>query len=158
MLFAIEVNSVTPMPDERINQDNPLNIIMFSFTNQASAKYEKDFFDFKIEGISGDLIDLNEFKGDKISIGYTKKSYPIEFTNHETNLSDNTNFYIFSDGITDQVGGSKNLMYGKKRLLKHINHSNTIKNVFENITKDFSDYEKHNKRRDDLSLFGFSIA
>ena len=53
---------------------------------------------------------------------------------------------------------SKNLMYGKKRLLKHINHSNTIKNVFENITKDFSDYEKHNKRRDDLSLFGFSIA
>ena len=30
MLFAIEVNSVTPMPDERINQDNPLNIIMFS--------------------------------------------------------------------------------------------------------------------------------
>ena len=101
---------------------------------------------------------LNEFKGDKISIGYTEKSHPIEFTNHETDLSENTNFYIFSDGITDQVGGSKNLMYGKKRLLKHINHSNTIKNVFENITKDFSDYEKHNKRRDDLSLFGFSIA
>ena len=101
---------------------------------------------------------LNEFKGDKLSIGYTEKSHPIEFTNHETDLSDNTNFYIFSDGITDQVGGSKNLMYGKKRLLKHINHSNTIKIVFENITKDFSDYEKHNKRRDDLSLFGFSIA
>ena len=57
---------------------------------------------------------LNEFKGDKISIGYTEKSHPIEFTNHETDLSENTNFYIFSDGITDQVGGSKNLMYGKK--------------------------------------------
>ena len=51
---------------------------------------------------------LNEFKGDKISIGYTEKSHPIEFTNHETDLSENTNFYIFSDGITDQVGGSKN--------------------------------------------------
>ena len=70
----------------------------------------------------------------------------------------NTKFYIFSDGITDQVGGSKNLMYGKKRLLKHINQSNRIKNVIQNITDDFNVYQKDNKRRDDLSLFGFSIS
>ena len=57
-----------------------INIIMFSFTNQASAKYEKVFFDFKIEGISGDLIDLNEFKGRAILVvntasycGFTKQ-------------------------------------------------------------------------------------
>ena len=101
---------------------------------------------------------VNEFKGDKISIGYTEKSHPIEFTNHETDLSENTNFYLFSDGITDQVGGSKNLMYGKKRLLKHISQSTDIKTVIQSITDDFNDYQKDNKRRDDLSLFGFSIS
>ena len=70
----------------------------------------------------------------------------------------NTNFYIFSDGITDQVGGSKNLMYGKKRLLKHISQSTDIKTVIQSITDDFNDYQKDNNRRDDLSLFGFSIS
>ena len=101
---------------------------------------------------------LKEFKGDKTSIGYSEKPHPIKFINHEINLSDNSNFYIFSDGVTDQVGGSKNLMYGKKRLLKHINQSSSIKTVIQNITDDFNNYQKDNSRRDDLSLFGFSIA
>ena len=101
---------------------------------------------------------VNEFKGNKISIGYSEKPHPIEFINHEIDLSENPNFYIFSDGVTDQVGGSRNLMYGKKRLLKHINQSTRIKTVIQNITDDFNDYQKDNSRRDDLSLFGFSIA
>ena len=101
---------------------------------------------------------VNEFKGNKISIGYSEKPHPIKFTNHEIDLSENPNFYIFSDGVTDQVGGSKNLMYGKKRLLKHINHSTKIKTVIQNIKDDLNDYQKDNSRRDDLSLFGFSIA
>ena len=101
---------------------------------------------------------VNEFKGNKISIGYSEKPHPIKFTNHEIDLSENTNFYIFSDGVTDQVGGSKNLMYGKKRLLKHISQSTDIKTVIQSITDDFNDYQKDNNRRDDLSLFGFSIS
>ena len=101
---------------------------------------------------------VNEFKGNKISIGYSEKPHPIELKNHEIDLSENPNFYIFSDGVTDQVGGSKKLMYGKKRLLKHINHSTKIKTVIQNIKDDFNDYQKDNSRRDDLSLFGFSIA
>ena len=101
---------------------------------------------------------VNEFKGDKISIGYSEKTHPIEFKNHEIDLSENPQFYIFSDGVTDQVGGSKNLMYGKKRLLKHISQSTDIKTVIQSITDDFNDYQKDNNRRDDLSLFGFSIS
>ncbi len=57
-----------------------------------------------------------------------------------------------------RVGGSKNLMYGKKRLLKHINQPTSVKTVIQNITDDFINYERNNSRRDDLSLFGFSIA
>ena len=101
---------------------------------------------------------VNEFKGNKISIGYSEKLHPIKFTNHEIDLSENPNFYIFSDGVTDQVGGSKNLMYGKKRLLKHISRSTDIKTVIQSINDDFNVYQKDNSRRDDLSLFGFSIS
>ena len=41
--------------------------------------------------------------------------------------------------------------YGNEKLVK-------IKTVIQNIKDDFNDYQKDNSRRDDLSLFGFSIA
>ena len=43
-------------------------------------------------------------------------------------------------------------MYGKKRLLEHINHSTKIKTVIQNIKDDLNNYQKDNSRRDDLSL------
>ena len=65
---------------------------------------------------------------------------------------------MFSDGITDQVGGPKNIMYGKKRILKIINETSDVKHSIKKITKDLESYQRSHKRRDDLSLFGFSIA
>ena len=35
---------------------------MFFFKNSAMANYEKNFYDFKIEAISGEIINLNEYK------------------------------------------------------------------------------------------------
>ena len=37
-----------------------ITIFMFFFKNNATANYEKVFFDFKIENISGDIIDLKK--------------------------------------------------------------------------------------------------
>ena len=42
-----------------------LTIIMFFFKNSAMANYEKIFFDFKIESITGELINFNDYK-DKV--------------------------------------------------------------------------------------------
>ena len=39
-----------------------LTIIMFFFKNQATADYEKVFFDFKIDSISGEEIDFQEYR------------------------------------------------------------------------------------------------
>ena len=57
-----------------------LTIIMIFFKNSSHAKYEKIFYDFKINSISGDQIDLKDFKGKPILIvntasycGFTKQ-------------------------------------------------------------------------------------
>ncbi len=53
---------------------------MFFFKNSAMSNYEKVFFDFKIESISGEIIDFKDFKNKTILIvntasycGFTKQ-------------------------------------------------------------------------------------
>ena len=37
-------------------------ILMFFFKNNTLANYDKTFFDFKIDSINGETIDLNDYK------------------------------------------------------------------------------------------------
>ena len=53
---------------------------MFFFKNTSLADYEKTFFDFKIESISGEIINLNEYKNKAVLLvntasycGFTKQ-------------------------------------------------------------------------------------
>ena len=66
-------------------------------------------------------------------------------------------FFVFSDGVTDQVGGEKKLMYGKKRVLNQIREAVDVKTAVSNIVADVERYQGLNKRRDDLTLFGFAV-
>ena len=57
-----------------------LTIIMFFFKSSSYAEYEKIFFDFKINSITGDVIDFKDFKGKPVLIvntasycGFTKQ-------------------------------------------------------------------------------------
>ena len=53
---------------------------MFFFKSSSHANYEKIFYDFKINSISGDIIDFNDFKGKPVLVvntasycGFTKQ-------------------------------------------------------------------------------------
>tara|TARA_B100001063_G_scaffold246721_1_gene287197 strand:+ start:346 stop:888 length:543 start_codon:yes stop_codon:yes gene_type:complete len=55
-------------------------LLMIFFKNDASANYDKTFFDFKIKGVSGEEINFKEFKGNVILLvntasycGFTKQ-------------------------------------------------------------------------------------
>ena len=57
-----------------------LTIIMFFFKSSSHSDYEKIFYDFKINSISGELINLNDYRGKPVLIvntasycGFTKQ-------------------------------------------------------------------------------------
>lgn len=57
-----------------------LSIFMIFFKNSVSANYEKVFYDFKIESITGEIINLSDYKGKPVLIvntasycGFTKQ-------------------------------------------------------------------------------------
>ena len=55
-------------------------LLMFFFTNHSSANYEKIFYDFKINSITGEVINFNDYKGKTVlmvnvasNCGFTKQ-------------------------------------------------------------------------------------
>ena len=51
-----------------------LTIFMFFFKNSSAGNYEKVFYDFKIESISGEIIDFNKYR-DKVVLIVNTASY-----------------------------------------------------------------------------------
>ena len=63
-----------------------ITIIMFFFKNNVNANYDKIFYDFKIESITGETINFNEYKNKVILIVNTA-SY-CGFTKQYTDLQE----------------------------------------------------------------------
>ena len=61
-----------------------LTIIMFFFNNLSMANYEKVFYDFKIESITGEIIDLKKYEN-KVVLIVNTASY-CGFTNQYNDL------------------------------------------------------------------------
>ena len=45
-----------------------ISLFMFFFSNNVIANYEKIFYDFKIKSITGEIIDLNDYRNKVVTI------------------------------------------------------------------------------------------
>ena len=98
-----------------------------------------------------------EVKGDKSGIGYHHVPSDRAFTNHDVPLSPDSTYYLFSDGLVDQVGGDKRRAFGKKRIIALLDahKDRPIAERGAAVMREFEAYQGAEIRRDDVTMLGF---
>lgn len=99
---------------------------------------------------------INEIKGDRKSIGDPKKR--ITFNTQSIKITDSTEVYIFSDGITDQNNAEdKKFSSARLRDLLLANHTINMREQKQVLMQEFDNYKGNMIQRDDLLLVGVRI-
>jgi serine phosphatase RsbU (regulator of sigma subunit) len=103
--------------------------------------------------------EVSVIDGDKKGVGYVETPMDYAWTNREIALPTGTRIYLTTDGIIDQIGGPKDIAFGKRRfagLLREHGHKPMAEQ--EGILmKAFYEYQGSQRRRDDVSVMGFSV-
>lgn len=100
---------------------------------------------------------MSEIKGNKSAIGYRHVPSDIQFDNHTISYNSDMQFYMWTDGMVDQIGGPKRRSYGKRRLRKVILDYSQMDMSWQRsqILREFKDYQHTESRRDDITMVGF---
>jgi tetratricopeptide (TPR) repeat protein len=104
--------------------------------------------------LDGEMIQI---KADKQPIG--KSENPTAFTTQTIQYTDNTTFYLFTDGFADQFGGPEGKKIKQKAfsdlLIKH--HKRNSADQLEIIQSTFSDWKGELEQVDDVCVIGIRI-
>ncbi len=122
---------------------------------------------YKILNYAGSNIPLFYYDGQKVhiikgtrySVGYSKCEFNYEYKEEILDIGDDFTFYITTDGFIDQIGGEKELPFGKKRFKKLIEKYANL-DLFEQkekFLKEWEEYKSSYEQVDDITVIGFKI-
>ena len=102
---------------------------------------------------------VETIKGDRESIGYKRSKIDYEFTTHQLAIKEGMSFYLYTDGITDQLGGNKRRMFGNRRLHETLLETYRLptQQQKQQVIVEFENYRSEHAVQDDITLIGFRI-
>jgi len=103
---------------------------------------------------------VQTFDGERTGLGYVDTPDDMQWSNREVQLADGAIVMIATDGIIDQIGGPKNIAFGKQRLRKALleHRDSPMLDVGRKIMEQQRLYQGQQRRRDDLTFFGFRVG
>lgn len=106
-----------------------------------------------------DQEEVQVIDGERTGLGYADTPVDMAWKNRHTTLAPGVILCACTDGATDQIGGPKNISYGKRRLrrmlLRHRMHA--MRDLTRLLMDDFLAYQGSHARRDDLTLLNIRI-
>lgn len=103
---------------------------------------------------------VHRIKGDPVPVGGIQKEVKREFTLHTIEINSPTYFYIFSDGYTDQFGGTEDFKFSTERLKELLLeiHLLPMDEQREILNKKIVSWMGNNKQLDDIIVIGFKLG
>lgn len=107
-----------------------------------------------------DQDEIQTIEGKRVGIGYVGTPAEMCWDNKTFTLTNDAIVLSATDGIIDQIGGMKNIAFGKQRLRDYLlRHRDTPMEQFGQLLMlEQKAYQGLHRRRDDLTVFGFRLS
>lgn len=108
---------------------------------------------FLLGQVSDGAISLSS---DRVGVGYTDTPEAYTWREHVLPLQQGDMLFIFTDGVSDQLGGERNIMFGKKRIQRLLTQYQQLpmSDLSLAFQQDYLQWQGSQARRDDVTWFG----
>ncbi|MDB5992244.1 MAG: protein serine/threonine phosphatase [Herbaspirillum sp.] len=103
--------------------------------------------------------EVQTIDAERTGLGYVGTSTEMMWTNKSMQLAPGAIVFASTDGIIDQIGGAKNIAYGKQRLRNALvrHRGLSMAALGAALMLEQQTYQGNQRRRDDLTFFGFRL-
>jgi serine phosphatase RsbU (regulator of sigma subunit) len=100
-----------------------------------------------------------ELRGQRQSLGYRRSDLQATFTNHVIEVESGDAFYMTSDGLLDQAGGSAGMPFGRRRLQDFVEwgYRRSMAEQGKALEERLALWQGDNPQRDDITVIGFRL-
>ncbi|WP_371866075.1 SpoIIE family protein phosphatase [Duganella radicis] len=93
--------------------------------------------------------------GERMGVGYTDTPLDYRWTNKIIDIPEGSLLFLTTDGLIDQIGGAKDIAYGKRRMRDVLLAKRTecARHVSQAMLDDYQAWQGEQPRRDDLTFF-----
>jgi serine phosphatase RsbU (regulator of sigma subunit) len=104
------------------------------------------------------LPDAEQFEtiaGDRMGVGYVDSLVDYEWHLRTVSLPAGSVLFVCTDGLIDQIGGSKSISFGRRRALSLIaaQRAEPAPAIGESLRRKLGEWQGAQARRDDVTLF-----
>jgi serine phosphatase RsbU (regulator of sigma subunit) len=97
--------------------------------------------------------------GERVGVGYVDSNINFTWTNHTVQTRVGTVVFASTDGLVDQIGGPKEIAFGKRRIRDAIlaNRQASASFLTQAVLDQYHLWKGDQRRRDDLTVFCFRV-
>jgi len=98
-----------------------------------------------------------ELAGNRMGVGYIETPHGYVWPSQQRMVTPGDMLFATTDGLTDQVGGERRIMYGRRRLLALLKRCRELPmpELAQALQQEHRDYQGSQIRRDDLTFWGW---
>lgn len=101
--------------------------------------------------------ELRQVRGDRMSLGYLDSPEDYRFSAHRMDIRPGSAFYLYTDGVTDQVGGDTKRLFGRRRLQDVLAGmaDRPVTDQMDALFQKLGQWRGEERRRDDMTFVAF---